>query len=944
MERTMKMTSQLSLRAGLALALSVLVGLPLGASTAGATPTTFDLCATAGSTTLPGTAGSVPVWGYTDCTVGATITKPGGPILEYAQGDAVSITLHNNLTVQTGLVFPGVPKPPDTTGVAPGATKTYTFTVAKPGTFLYEAALLPNAQYQVAMGLYGAMNVLPAAAGKAYGDAQATQDSNFTSQATLVLSEIDPALNQMANPAAFNMRNFAPHYGLINGAVHPNTATIPAAAGDKVLLRYVNAGLKLHSMAALGVRQSVIAYDGNELRYPHTVVAETFGPGQTADVIATVPATASAGNKYAIYDGSLSLHNSASGTGGMLTFIAVAGSTTPATTPTTTGVTLSPNPTNGSVAVTVNAAITANDGAEYFIDSVGTSGTGRALSTTISVADLAALGTGIHVVYVHGHNASGWGPVASAPLNLDKAGPLTTGLTLTPPITNGTGAVTLGASGSDATTGGANVTGGTYAVAGGGSGTLTPSGPVGVATALTASIPVDSLTEGTHAVTVSTTDSQGNTGAAATISLIVDKSGPIGTPGSISATPNPSNGTIGVSSGVPAVRVRSTFTDSWSNIAGAEGFIDHTPVATDNGKGFVFSPSDGVWGPRVAGTSSDAVFADIPLATVAALSDGSHTISVHAKDAAGNWGAALDVTLLVDKIAPTFTSASLTPSSVTAGTASVVLNANGTDSGSGVAGGEYWFGTATLPAGTGIAFTGVTPSIPVSALAPGSYTIRARIRDAAGNWSSAVRNATLVVTFADAIFSNGFENGQSPWGWSTTSTNTAARLNRTAAAALAGGFGLQAQGNNTNYVQWDFPTGTAVSTYDAKFSFRPNGNASTGNDIFTARTTGGGTVFRVRYRMNAGTPQVQIQVGANNTNTTWTNINGGTAVNTVQVVWQANSTLVLYVNGTVASQSLTATNNSIGSVRFGSVTSGGSATSMYFDSFASKRLVTPLLP
>ncbi|MEO8264443.1 MAG: hypothetical protein ABI706_02930, partial [Ilumatobacteraceae bacterium] len=185
-----------------------------------------------------------------------------------------------------------------------------------------------------------------------------------------------------------------------------------------------------------------------------------------------------------------------------------------------------------------------------------------------------------------------------------------------------------------------------------------------------------------------------------------------------------------------------------------------------------------------------------------------------------------------------------------------------------------------------------------------------------------------------------------PWGWTSRSTNTAARLNRTAAAALlATGFGLEAQGNNSNYVQWNFPTGTAVSTYDAKFLFRPNGNASTGNDIFVGRTAGGTTVFRVRYRMSAGTPQVQIQVGTTNANTVWTNLNGGTAVNTIQVVWQAGATgtLSLYVNGTVLSQSRTATNNSIGSVRLGSVTSGGSATSMYFDAFASKRLTTPLL-
>lgn len=952
------MTSQFSLRAGMALALSVLVGLPLGASTASATPLSIDLCAVSGTMALPGEATPVPIWGYVDCTANPAsppaLTRPGGPTLAYNQTETVSITLHNNLSVATGLVFPGLPQPPDRTGVAPGGTKLYSFTVNKPGTFLYQAALLPKSQYQVAMGLYGAMSVLPTDGGKAYADAvPLSQDSSFTTEATLVLSEIDPALNKLANPATFNMRTFAPRYGLINGAVHPDIASIPAAAGNKVLLRYVNAGLKLHSMAALGVRQNVIAYDGNELRYPHTVVAETFGPGQTTDVIATVPTLAPAGSKYAIYDGSLSLHNGSAGNGGMMTFISVAGSTTPPTAPTTSGVILTPSTTKTTpVVVTASvASATAVTGAEFFIDSTAGSphamtGSGP-ITGTITAADLSGLAVGTHVIYVHAQNASSWGPFSSAPLNVDNAGPATSGLSLVPAVSNGTGTVTLNASGNDASTGGGNVIGGDYTVDGGSPGTLVPNGPVAVATALTATIPVGSLSEGAHVVSVTSTDALGNVSALpATINLIVDRTGPVATPGTTTAAKNPTNGVIGVSSGVPAVRITSTFTDgslttAGSNIAGAEGFID---VLGANGAGFVFTPSDGVWGPRVSiGANQDTVFADIPLATVAALSNGDHTIFVHAKDAAGNWGAAVSIVLLVDKTAPTFT-VSLAPSSVQSGTASVTLNLTGSDNagGSGIAGGEYWFGTASITAGTGTAFTGMAPSIPVSALTPGTYTIQARLRDVAGNWS-VVQSATLVVTYADAIFANGFETGPSPWGWSSTSTNTTARLNRTAASALTGGFGLQAQGNNTNYVQWNFPTGTAVSTYDARFSFRPNGNASTGKDIFVARTATGTTVFRVRYQLNAGTPQVQIQVGTTNANTVWTNLNGGTAVNTIEVVWQANGTLALYVNGTVLSQSRTATNNSIGSVRLGSVTNSGNATLMYFDNFASKRLPAPLL-
>ncbi len=110
----------------------------------------------------------------------------------------------------------------------------------------------------------------------------------FDDEAVLVLSEIDPALNNSANPAAFDMRNFAPKYFLINGKAYPATDPIASAAGNKVLLRYVNAGIQQHSMAVLGLRQNFVAKDASLLpTLNHNVAAETLAPGQTGDAIAT---------------------------------------------------------------------------------------------------------------------------------------------------------------------------------------------------------------------------------------------------------------------------------------------------------------------------------------------------------------------------------------------------------------------------------------------------------------------------------------------------------------------------------------------------------------------------------------------------------------------------------------------------------------------------------
>ena len=145
-------------------------------------------------------------------------------------------------------------------------------------------------------------------------------------------------------------------------------------------------------------------------------------------------------------------------------------------------------------------------------------------------------------------------------------------------------------------------------------------------------------------------------------------------------------------------------------------------------------------------------------------------------------------------------------------------------------------------------------------------------------------------------------------------------------------------------MQFNFgtPANPATATYDARFYFNPHGNTGSNQDAFAAATSNafGTILFHVRYRWNGGSPQVQIQVG-NTANATWSGITNN-AFNPIEVVWQSASTLQLYVNGSLV-QTLTATTGSVAAVRLGSVTSGGNATLEYFDTFASKRLITPLI-
>jgi len=1040
----------------------------------------LDLYAVTGSTTLPGGL-SVPVWGYN--TTNTPVTKPGGPVLIVNQNDNVVITLHNQLTGNSALLFQGQSMIPDTSGAGAGLTKNYSFIASKPGTFLYEAGLIPGSQHQTAMGLYGALIVRPAAPGQAYD----TAVSAFDSEQVLVLSELDTVLNSSANPAAFDMRTYNPRYFLINGKAYPSTDPISVGAGKKVLLRYVDAGLQAHSMSTLGVSQTIIAQDGNAYALGRSAIAETIAPGQTLDTIVSIPSSAVVGNQFALYDASLYLRNNTgkgvyAGMGGMLTTLTVGtGGTTPpgdTTGPVASSLSLSPNPTNGAGNVTVSATISdvttgnANiDQAEFYIDSTaslptamtGTFGSPSvAVTGTIPVATLAGLSSGNHTIYIRGHDAAlpsgNWGAFLAITLNLDKSGPSTSGLTLSPNPNSGAVNVVLSATGDDSASGNSNITAAEYTVDG--VGPAIPMAIVAGAAApirnFTATIPAG-LAQGTHVVSVRSQDSFGNWGTPSTIDLVVSDLVPPTTV-SVSASPNPNNGSTPFNTSVLAIRVFASFSDALSgnsNLANAEGFLE---VAGTTGTGFVFIANDGNfdspaesgyadiplpvvatlsqgthpicvhakdaagnWGTvdcsynlvidtlpptvsaatltpsvtnnaavlvsatandtasgnsnigggeyfidtlGVAGTGTvmtpaaaspnTTINATIPGATIGALSNGNHTVYVRAKDAAGNWSTTTaNATLLVDHTAPTFSSITLTPSSIAVGTATVGLTVNGASdgTGSGVAGGEYWICPliCTNPAtGSGTSFTGLSVSIPTNLLAGGQqYTVRARIRDVAGNWSTGgngIRSAVLTVTTANNIFTDGFESGTLPGSWTSRSTTTATRLNATTGSTLFGAFGLQAQGGtgNTDYVQYNL--GTAAATYDARFYFNPNNDASAGHDIFAGADSSAFTtqLFHVRYRRNGAQPQVQIQVGAT-ANASWVNITNNTR-NTIEVVWQSNGTLALYVNGAItASQSLSTGVGSVGAVRLGAVTSSNNTINQFFDAFASKSTASPLI-
>jgi FtsP/CotA-like multicopper oxidase with cupredoxin domain len=321
----------------------IAAGLILGGSAASAATQTIDLCAKEGTATLTG-AVTVPIWGFGipttpgDCST-ATASLPGPQLdvtLSATEPTTVTFNVTNALPAGHSITFeiPGITFDAGPADVAPGGTLNRSFSApASPsapgaanaaGTYLYGSG--GDGGRQQAMGLYGALIVRPSTVGQAYESAATAYDV----EAPLVLSAVDPAFNTAPDKNAFNMYTYRATYWLINGKAYPDTTGITATAGQRVLLRYLNAGYDNTTMTLLGLHEHVVAKDAWPLNNAYDAIADTIPAGATEDAVATVPGEAApSGNGFPLFNRQLHLTNGDQAGqsplpltgGGMLTFI-----------------------------------------------------------------------------------------------------------------------------------------------------------------------------------------------------------------------------------------------------------------------------------------------------------------------------------------------------------------------------------------------------------------------------------------------------------------------------------------------------------------------------------------------------------------------------------------------------------------------------------------------
>jgi len=309
---------------------------------------------------------------------------PQGPTWPASGGPDTSIASCTDNHATAGAVGTNCPPAqPDRvqsfgTEVAAGNTAALTWTALRPGTYLIESGTHPSIQGP--MGLYGVLVVTQApgaGAGVAYPAVGTALPVNYASELSLVLSEIDPVQNAavaaavatagfletnvwngqagmcgdvppsptavpgVANTCYPPAVNYTPLYYLINGVSFDASATwrsqfgTTGAATGTVLVRYVNAGLRMHvpsivnAVTGTAPGVSLIAEDGNVLPGVPKVQNEVFlAAGKTYDVLID-----DIGTGLNVYDRQLSLSTNNRRGGGMMANINRASGTVPSGTP-----------------------------------------------------------------------------------------------------------------------------------------------------------------------------------------------------------------------------------------------------------------------------------------------------------------------------------------------------------------------------------------------------------------------------------------------------------------------------------------------------------------------------------------------------------------------------------------------------------------------------------
>jgi len=193
-------------------------------------------------------------------TFGETIPAPE---IRVTEGDKVRVVVQNNLKESTTIHFHGVftsnvmdgatyiSQPP----LRPGQRFAYEFIAQPVGSFLYRAH--HNASEQIARGLVGSLVVEPK---------DKKSEPAFDRDFTLILNDARAGLT-------------------LNGRVFPMTAPILTKPGERIRIRWMNAGYRAHTLHLHGHAMHIIAANGSPIANSYSTDVLDLAPGSRVDTL-----------------------------------------------------------------------------------------------------------------------------------------------------------------------------------------------------------------------------------------------------------------------------------------------------------------------------------------------------------------------------------------------------------------------------------------------------------------------------------------------------------------------------------------------------------------------------------------------------------------------------------------------------------------------------------
>jgi hypothetical protein len=511
--------------------------------------------------------------------------------------------------------------------------------------------------------------------------------------------------------------------------------------------------------------------------------------------------------------------------------------TTAPTAPTVTGTT----PTNDTTpSWSWKAGGDGNGTYRYKLDSNDLS-TGATSTTVLSYTPGTALTEGSHTLYVQERDDAGnWSTSGSYAIVIDTTGPTAPTVTGTTPTNDTTPSWS-------------------WKAGGGGNGTYRykldsndlSSGAT--KTTLTSYTAGSALTEGSHTLYVQESDNVGNWSANGTFEIVLDTTGP--TAPTVTGT-TPTN----------------DITPSWSWKAGGGG--------------------NGIYRYKLdkEDLSSGATETTLTSYTSgSALTEGSHTLYVQERDAAGNWSTSGSYALTIDTTAPTApTVTGTTPTNDTTPSWSWKAGGDGN--------GTYRYKLDSNDLSTGATSTTVSSYTPGTALTEGSHTLYVQERDDAGNWSTSGSYAIVIDTTgptAPTVTGTTPTNDTTPsWSWKAggggngtyryklDNSDLSSGATKTTLTSYTAGSALT-EGSHTLYVQesdhvgnWS-ANGTFEIVIDTTGPTAPTVTGTTPTDDTTPSWSwkaGGGGNGTYRYKLDNS----DLSSGA--TETTLTSYTAGSAL------------------------------------------------------------------